>query len=176
MKPWILLIAGPTRSGKTTLAGRLNERLGGTRISLGDMVRHRTAALGLPADRRTWQQVGQDWVTSNATDFCDAIARLIANDPHVVIDGLRHTQMYRLLADRYQDRQVLLVFIDTVTTIRRQRLADEGHDQETIDRIATHPAENDGDELCEIADVIIHGDKNFDRALNAIELRLATPH
>ena len=38
---WMILVAGPMRSGKSTLGGRIVERFGGVRVGFGDAVRHR---------------------------------------------------------------------------------------------------------------------------------------
>lgn len=56
-RPWLVMIAGGVRSGKSTLARELAQRYAGTRVAFGDIVRQRTAALGLPGERRFWQQV-----------------------------------------------------------------------------------------------------------------------
>ena len=93
----MILVAGPMRSGKSTLARRIVERFSGVRVSFGDAVRRRVKALGLPDERSLLQQVGEEWVAHDPGGLCDAVLMPSAGELLVVVDGVRHQRVHGLL-------------------------------------------------------------------------------
>jgi cytidylate kinase len=154
---WMILIAGSVRSGKSTLAKRIVERFGGMRVGFGDAVRQATSALGLPANRESWQQVGEEWVARDPMGLCDAALASAAGQARVVVDGVRHHHVYDLLRMRAGGRPVVLIFVDADMRIRRNRLADDGIRGADIDRILVHATEKDLPRLREAADIVADG-------------------
>ena len=138
---WMILVAGPMRSGKSTLGGRIVERFGGVRVGFGDAVRHRAQTLGLPAERRLLQQIGEEWVARDPGGLCDAVLAPSIGEAVVVVDGVRHQQVHSLLRARSQGRRVILVFVDADVSVRRDRLALDGISDEAIDRVVNHSAD-----------------------------------
>src|SRR6266851_9025562 len=97
---WMILIAGPVRSGKSTLAKRIAEQFGGMRVGFGDTIRRRAQALGLPDERTFLQQVGQEWVNKDPGGLCDTVLAPSTGEALVVVDGVRHRQVHSLLRAR----------------------------------------------------------------------------
>jgi cytidylate kinase len=163
---------GPVRSGKSTLARSLVERFGGVRVGFGDAVRQRTVALGLPDERRFWQQVGEDWVASDPEGLCNAVLASTAGQARVVVDGVRHWHVYGLLRARPDDRRVILAFVDADVQARRARLARDGITAATVDSVLHHSTEKELLRLREVADIVLDGTKDVKHVLPVLEALL----
>jgi dephospho-CoA kinase len=166
---WMVLIAGSVRSGKSTLAKQIVERFGGVRVGFGDAVREATAALGLPADRESWQQVGEEWVARDPSGLCEAALAPAAGQARVVVDGVRHRHVYDLLRMRAGRFRVVLIFVDADRRIRRKRLADDGIKGADLDRVLAHATEKDLPRLREAADIVADGTGDATQVLAALE-------
>jgi cytidylate kinase len=132
---WMILIAGPVRSGKSTLAKRVADRFGGIRVSFGEAVRQRTQITGLPDERSFWQQVGEEWVARDPQGLCDAVLGPAAGNALVVVDGVRHRKVHDLLQANAQRRQVVMVFVDADVSVRHDRLASDGLNDEAVSQV-----------------------------------------
>ena len=166
---WMILIAGPMRSGKSTLARRIVERFGGVRLGFGDAVRRRVQALGLPVERSFLQKVGEEWVARDPGALCDAVLTPSAGEAVVVVDGVRHQHVHGLLRARAQGRRVVLVFVDADVRVRRDRLALDGINVEAIDGVLNHSTEKELPWLREAADMVVDGTMGTTQALVALE-------
>jgi len=170
---WMVLVAGPVRSGKSTLAGRIAERFGGMRVGFGDAVRQRTLELGLPAGRTSWQQVGAQWVAEDPEGMCDAVLANAAGQAVVVVDGVRHQHIYELLRTRAGSRRVVLVYVDADIGVRRQRLALDGLGAADIAQILGHSTEAELPGLRDAADMVADGTNGTHQVLADIGARIA---
>jgi predicted kinase len=170
---WMILVAGPMRSGKSTVARRIVERFGGVRLGFGDVVRRRAQALGLQDDRSSLQRVGEEWVTRDPGGLCDAVLTPSAGEAVVVVDGVRHQHVHGLLRARARGRRVVLVFVDADISVCRDRLALDGISDEAIDRALNHSTEKDLPLLREAADIVVDGTIDSVQALVALEALLA---
>jgi predicted kinase len=171
----MILIAGPVRSGKSTLAKHVVERFGGIRVGFGDAVRQRTRMLGLPDERSFWQQVGEEWVTSDAEGLCDATLAPAAEETLVVVDGLRHRSVYDLLRARAGGRRVVLVFVDADVSVRRDRLAADriSVSDAAIGQVLTHSTEAELPWLRGRADIVTDGTRDASLVLDALAALIA---
>lgn len=169
---WMILVAGPMRSGKSTLATRIIERFGGVRLGFGDAVRRRARALGLPDERSSLQQVGEEWVAGDPGGLCDAVLAPAAGETLVVIDGVRHEHVYGLLRARAPGRHVLLVFVNADVSVRRNRLALDGISDQAIDLALNHSTEKELPLLREAADIVVDGTMDTAKVLVALEALL----
>lgn len=156
-RPWLVMIAGGVRSGKSTLARELAQRYAGTRVAFGDIVRQRTAALGLPGERRFWQQVGEEWVARDPDGLCDMVMTAAQGQSRVILDGLRHMQIYRLLLARAGTRMPVLVFVDTAADVRRRRLLADKLDEQAVEQILDYSTEGELPLLRRAADLVVDG-------------------
>jgi cytidylate kinase len=166
---WMILIAGPVRSGKSTLARRVADRFGGIRVGFGDAVRQRAQALGLPDERGFWQQVGEEWVARDPGGLCDAVLAPTAGQALVVVDGVRHRSIHDLLRERVGSRRVVLVFVDADVRVRRDRLASDGIGYEAMDQVLGHSTETELPWLRERADIVGEGTGDAAPVLSALE-------
>lgn len=166
---WMILVAGPMRSGKSTLSRRIVERFGGERLGFGDAVRRRAQALGLPDERSSLQQVGEEWVARDPEGLCDAVLAPSAGEALVVVDGVRHQHVHGLLRARAQRRRVVLVFVDAEVSVRRDRLALDGISEQAIDRALSHSTEKELPLLREAADIVVDGTMDPAQVLVALE-------
>jgi cytidylate kinase len=165
---WMILIAGPVRSGKSTLAKRLARHFGGMRVGFGDVVRQRTLALGLPGERRFWQQVGEELVARDPDGLVDAVLAPTAGAALVVVDGVRHRRVYDLLRAPADGRRVVSVFVDADVSVRRDRLASDGIDREAIGRVLSHSTEAELPWLRESADIVTYGTSDAGQVIVAL--------
>jgi cytidylate kinase len=165
---WMMLIAGPVRSGKSTLARRVAERFGGIRVGFGDAVRKRTQTLGLPDERSFWQQVGEDWVSRDPRGLCDAVLASAAGEALVVVDGLRHRSVHDLLLARAERQRVVLVFVDADVSVRRDRLASDGISGEAMGQVLSHSTEAELAWLRDRADIVADGTGDAAQVLLAL--------
>jgi hypothetical protein len=99
----------------------------------------------------------------------------LAEQPRIVIDGVRHIVIHRLLRMRAVDRRTVLVYIETPSAIRRMRLAEDGTDIATIDTIMAHSTESELPLIHESADLIVDGFCEAKNALIALEAILDSP-
>jgi cytidylate kinase len=173
---WMILIAGPVRSGKSTLAMRVTDRFGGIRVCFGEAVRQRTRVMGLPDERRFWQQVGEEWVTTDPQGLCDATLGSAAGNALVVVDGVRHRRVHDLLQANPEGRQVLMVFVDTEVSIRHDRLVSDGLNDEAISRVLNHSTERELPWLRDRADIVVDGTGDASEVLGALEILIIGGH
>src|SRR5712691_11035449 len=139
----MIMVAGQVRSGKSTLARHLAARYDGLRVGFGDVVRQRTSLLGLPGERRFWQQVGEQWVASDPAGLCDEVMAPAEGRSVVIVDGVRHEHVYRMLKARAAGRRPVLIFVDAAMEVCRSRLASDGVTEEVIDEVLGHSTESE---------------------------------
>lgn len=142
----VVSLAGHARSGKSTLAAALADRLGACVVSFGDAVRTRAATMGLdPSDRTVLMDLGQSWVTSDPSSLCREVLGPEETRPEIlIVDGLRHLSILTEL--RRSVSYFSLVFLSTPDEVLNSRL-----DGPTDPRI--HPSEHDVPLLAHLADI-----------------------
>lgn len=170
---WMILVAGPMRSGKSTLARGIIERFGGIRVGFGDAVRRRAQESALPIERRLLQQIGEDWVTHDPEGLCDVVLAPSAGQAMVVVDGVRHERVHGVLRQRAQGRRAMLIFVDADVCVRRDRLALDGIKDEAIEPLLNHSTEKELPLLREAADIVVDGTTDTNQALAALEALIA---
>jgi dephospho-CoA kinase len=172
----MVLISGPARSGKSTFAGHVGQLFGGVRVSFGDAVRRRALALGLASDRSSLQQIGERWVADDPAGLCDEVIASVAEQPRLVVDGVRHMEIYQLLQMRAEGRRVVLVFIETASSIRRIRLGKGGvDDAAAANAIMAHSTESELPSIRRVADLIVDGSEDPAEALSDLRAALGSP-
>jgi len=159
----LIIVAGRTASGKSTIAKAAAELAGGRHDSFGGFVRERATAEGLDAaDRRTLQDLGQSLVEAGPDDFVDQFLTYADYTPGsvLIVDGLRHASVLHALR-RSAEKQgdgVRLVYVDVDEQTRLQRLRGRGLDDAAIQSVEVHPSERDVlQRLRGEADLVIDG-------------------
>lgn len=123
----IIGIAGPTASGKTTIAHMLAETTNAFRIKYSDMLSVLAFERGLdPEDKSTLQNLFLSERETRGEDFLtkELEAKVLAVDsPNIIIEGNRRLvdiEMLRRVAAQKRDR-LLLLFIDADIDVRFSR-------------------------------------------------------
>lgn len=154
---WMILVVGPVRYGKSTLTRYISRRLGVTPVAFGDAIRERARALGLPADRASWQRVGERWVDEDPRGLSDTVLAPVREQPLVVVDGVRHWTVYDLLRSLAGDRHVALIYVDADLATRRARLEADGVCGAAAEEVLAHSTETELPMLRAAADIVADG-------------------
>lgn len=168
MAGWLVLIAGPVRSGKSSLATYIAGQLDGMLVRFGDAVRQRALDLGLPPERASWQRLGERWVDEDPAGLCDVVLAPTAGRALVVVDGVRHVHIYRLLRERAAGRRLVLIYVHADVALRRTRLGDDGLTGEEIDEVLAHSTEAEAPRLRSAADIVADGTARSEPVLDAV--------
>jgi len=122
--PMIIGIAGPTASGKTTVAHMLAETTNAFRIKYSDILSTIAFERGLDAeDKSTLQNLYLSERETHGEDFLSKALEekvLSTDSPNIIIEGNRRLvdiDMLRRIADAKRDR-LLLLYIDASVEVR----------------------------------------------------------
>ncbi len=151
MSAFVLALAGPPASGKTSVARALSSSYSAPLLGFGDLVRYEASRRGLPADRDAWQALGTRLVRELVAE---GMARAVLDRAgvdlgHVPViwDGVRHVQIDDALRGLYAPAPVLLVVLRPPERERRARLLAEAGTVERLRRWERHETESHLDEL-----------------------------
>ena len=155
----IIAFAGPTKSGKTTLAKKLAATLGFGFGSFGERVRKEAARRGLRhASRKQLQTLGEEMVKSDKNTFCQEVLQDADFRPGhgLVLDGIRHIDILSLIKDLVRPQTVRLVYVESPVADRVKR---NRSDLPQIQEIDSHPVERDAARLKSAADLFLDTSK-----------------
>lgn len=174
----VVALAGPTGSGKTTVARAVEQATGATRLGFGDLVRAEVYARGLGDTRSEWQEVGSAMLATLGPDGLVAAALerrgLTADDVPVVWDGVRHPEVAHALRRLYAPTRVVLAVLQPPEHERRERVLREAGSIDQLHRWECHDTERHLGELSRLADIICRT-ANTDEAVETILRVLAVP-
>lgn len=156
-KGWQILLAGPMRAGKSTLARGVAAQLDAGMASFGDAVRERTRQLGLPESRETLQSIGERWIDEDKDGLCVQVLRPVIDRPRVIVDGVRHASVANTLARLMCGCTTVLAYVRVDAAVRRSRFHAGGLDDALIESLSAHSTEADLGSLRELADIILDG-------------------
>lgn len=164
MSIMLIGIAGPTASGKTTVAARLERDHGARRLRYSEILAEIARERGLdPDDKETLQDLftsirderGEDWLTVELKERAVKI-----DNPMLVIEGNRRRVDLETLKDVAKARQETLhfIFIDAGIETRRKRYNErmEAQGDPTVTlaeftELETDPAEDEVNLLRDLA-------------------------
>lgn len=172
MKSIILAFAGSVASGKSTISTAVATVLGWPRVSFGDYVRSEARHRGLGESREVLQNLGVSLIEEGWEPFCRAVLAQTIWCPgqSLVIDGIRHAEAVRTLQRLVAPSKLLLVFIVTNESVRKDRL----HERNVIDHNELQQIESHSTEsqvriaLPEMADLTMDGTKPIEDLLQKI--------
>ena len=139
----VLAFSGGIASGKSELSTAVAEALGYPRVSFGDYVRTVTGFRGLEQCRQNWQMVGEALLLEDPRQFCVAVLTQDSwtpGDP-LVVDGVRHVDVTKMLSKLVSPSELRLVYIDTDTRIRVERLFQRTSDGGSLTTLDEHSTE-----------------------------------
>jgi cytidylate kinase len=156
----VIVLAGPKGAGKTFLAEAISKAASLPRVSFGNAVRETARSKGLPTDTETLQNLGQTIVQQNPVLLCEHVLAQAksGDDAGLVIDGLRHKEVFVTLKRLCAPRPVVLVFIDIAADEQVRRIAmRDGIDAAGVQRMNLHQVEAQLPEIRAMADLIVDG-------------------
>lgn len=158
----IIGIAGPTASGKTTIARLLEEKSGAFRIRYSDILISIANERNLPTDKATLQNLYLTEREEKGEDFlAKAMEVKVQELPYVTIaiEGNRRLtdiEMLKRIAKAKEEKLVFL-FIDAPKEVRferfNQRLVSDGQSPATIEAFDTLESNGAEDELNDIKEI-----------------------
>lgn len=169
---WVVLVSGPIRSGKSTVAVALADALDARRVGFGDAVRERVRQLHLPDKRRSWQQIGEQWVEADPVGLCDVVLASVLSSPRLVVDGVRHQSVLSILRARFSDRRLVLAYVHAGENTIRHRLAADGLNSASVDDVLYHSTEHSLTEMKASADIMVDGERSVDVAVRRLKAYL----
>jgi adenylosuccinate synthase len=159
MPRWIIILSGPIRSGKTTLATKMSEKFGMKIIKTRDLILSSFNNLS-PADRVSLQEHGErldrgtngQWV---ATELAKVV--LLENkDAAYIIDSVRIAAQVNAIRLAFRSvTHVHLTASDKELQRRYEERAARENDPTPYDTAKKNPTEKKVGRLAEIADIVI---------------------
>jgi dephospho-CoA kinase len=166
----VIAVAGRIGAGKSAIADGAATAVGGSRRSFGGAVREIAENRGLPTDRTSLQDLGEQTIADEGwTEF---VSRVLAGDLKiVVIDGVRHIAAAEALRAVAPRDGFLLVFVDASFERRLDRVSSrEGITRAELEAADQHPNEAEVLALRGFADIVIDNERDGPEALaEAIE-------
>lgn len=164
----IIALAGPSKSGKTTLAKRLAASLRVPFSSFGDHVRKEARRRGFSsAPSHQLQELGLEMVKTNIEGFCKAVLEEggSAAGHGLILDGIRHMDALAAIKTLAPQQQVKLVYLESSVADRMERSSFSARELEEID---SHPVESDRVLLKSAADLVLNSSPNSDECFEAL--------
>lgn len=170
----VIAFAGPTKSGKTTLAKKLATTLGVSFGSFGEGVRREAARRGFHhASRKQLQTLGEEMVESDKNAFCRDVLTDADFRPGqgLVLDGIRHIDVLSVIKDLVRPQTVRLVYVESPVADRVRRNRSDLHQIQEID---SHPVEREAARLKSAADLFLDTSKDEEATFQTL-LQWAKP-
>lgn len=157
-----IALAGHLGSGKSTLAKALAADLGAVTASFGGYIRELATEAGLDAnDRSVLQNLGQKLATQDPSAFLGSfLSRYsLAATQDLIFDGVRHIGVWNAIAEHARSLSAAswLVFVDTASPVRRNRLRERGHSKDEIAHWSAHTMEQELVPLKAAATLVLDG-------------------
>lgn len=157
-------IAGRIGSGKTTLATALAKNLDCPQVSFSQVVRAAAEERGLPGDRRTLQDLGEQLISEGWEGFCQKVLDLpTSNEGPLIIDGVRHIGAIGALRRIVAPAPFIVIFLDVSPTVRNSRLEARGMTTTDITAADDHSNESEVLDVRERSDFVLNGELPTER-------------
>src|SRR5687768_4023455 len=143
MKALVIALTGRRGAGKTEIGRAVATKLGWRFASFGDYIRSVARTRGRPESDVVLQDLGGTFVERDPQGLVAAVLDTAGWKPGepVVVDGIRHERIFRLLQQRTAPLAVMLVNVQVPDDARLERLRQRG---EPTDReVDEHSTEQD---------------------------------
>ena len=170
----IIVISGRISSGKSTVAKIISSKHSFPVASFGAYLKHYCESNGLPTDRKTLQDTGEDFVQRDPVNFLKTVVNhFIENSDILILEGVRH----KIIFDEVQNicQRKLAIFVDADQNTRYKRYYDRNKDTEyskTLEQFIesdNHIVEQGIDSLKSLCDIIIDSTKQFPEMQSNVE-------
>lgn len=166
------MFAGRFGSGKTTLARATAVTLHGGYAGFGATIKRIAIERSLGITRDNLQTLGEELVRDAPEELCRRV--LAEREPHnserLIIDGLRHKEIYDILRRLSEPKRLICIFVTLADDIRIRRIkAREPLLDSQIGDIDAHSTEvqvNTG--IRSLADITIDNSKPIEQVVHAI--------
>lgn len=180
MTDFVIALSGGIGAGKTDLAERLAATLDADRVSFGREVREFAERNQRNQnDRAVLQELGQAMVLTDCEGF---VRRVLAQrdeggrqrKPGLIVEGVRHVEVFKELGRQLGDRTVHLVHISTPEATREKRVMD----RDNVERRVVARYDNDITEaqvpriLPQYAALTLNGDLPLELQVATVEKKL----
>jgi Cytidylate kinase len=165
----VLALSGKIASGKSTLANEFAKEVGWPCVSFGDYVRSVAKHRGLVESRETLQDVGDELIRTNLESFCQSVLHQADWRPgqSLVIEGIRHAEVNILLRNLVSPSRYILAYLKVDEDVRKERLRNEGIDDNELLHVETHPTEEQvARVLPHLADYVFEGSRPIQEILD----------
>lgn len=174
MQSKLIVFAGRTGCGKTSISKPFADSNGLRWTSFGNAVRAEAAKLGMPQDdKRVLQELGQKLVEDEPERLCHAVFEVLKTSSGVVgvLDGLRHKSILDLLMVRTGPDGLKLIFVDVDPATRYERLrANRGWTVEQCKIYDNDPTEWELDsQLRPLAHLVVNNEGSVENSLLQIK-------
>jgi dephospho-CoA kinase len=160
-------ISGKTAAGKSSLVQAIASAPHARIISFGGHVRRQAVARGLPVDRPSLQELGQNLIESEGAErFLDGALEEEGdvNTELCIFDGVRHVAIWSAISGRFAS--AVLVHVTCNDPERKRRLiARDGLSPDEAERVLAHEMEGAVDDLASSAVLEVHADRLSPRQL-----------
>jgi dephospho-CoA kinase len=128
MRAQVIALTGRRGAGKTAIGQALAVQLGWRFASFGDYIRSVARTRGRPESDVVLQDLGATFVERDPQGLVAGVLDTVSWKPGepVVVDGIRHERILRLLEERVAPLPVVLVYVDVPEEQRLERLRQRG--------------------------------------------------
>src|ERR1700678_3025620 len=116
----IVGVIGRISAGKSSIAKALSETTGIPFTSFGAYLVKYSKTAGLPTDRKSLQDLGEDFINKNPRQFLENVIKDISGSPgEIIVEGIRHA----VILDEIKNisEKSFLVYIDATAETRFSR-------------------------------------------------------
>lgn len=167
----IIGISGRICSGKSYAADLIASDLSFPVASFGSYLKYYCAKNGLPTDRKSLQDVGQNLVDTNPNQFViSVINHFIGNKSTIIIEGIRHHSIFEII--NTLSVNTLFIFVDADQETRYNRYAQGKKDSDQLKTRSqfleadNHPVELEIESLKLLCDIVVDSTEDYSIELN----------
>lgn len=173
----ILLLTGPSATGKTTIAGKIGITLGIPVIGEREILRGLAHSRGFTRTRYWLFEVGVDTVLDEALAETVNTIRREKNERGVILDGSYDRRLPQILTQEFKEEEVFIIAINAKEGARQNWMMERmkttreevAAEMELIDRFKYYAGM---EEIMKAANLVIENDRPLDEVVRELQLRL----
>ncbi len=126
----IITISGRICSGKSFVARLIEAEFGFPIASFGGYLKYFCENNGLPIDRLTLQNKGEEFVKINSQQFLiDVINHYNGNSDVIILEGVRHQSIFEAIQQSTNNHILIFIFADLPTRYNRYYFRNKASDE-----------------------------------------------
>lgn len=153
----IFLIAGQIGSGKTYWADQIAAYFNCARASFSSYIRYKCILKSIECTRQNMQNIGTEVINNELEQYIRYTVSYGVNNQNIVIDGLRHEEVYDKMKELYPNTNIVLLYVDCDEKQRKKNLIIRGDEMGDADK---NPMEINATKLRAKAQFILHYSNN----------------